>query len=74
MGPRRRRPVSVASSGVDESELIGQKVTVLGMSLAGDRVSIDNEAVAHICLVLEDGQRVFVQAADPDVTLELVEG
>ena len=55
------------------TDLIGRKATIVGYSETGDRVSPDNEAVAHICLDIEDGARVFFQATDPDVVLRIVE-
>lgn len=55
------------------SDLIGKKATIVGYSTEGDRVSPDNEAVAHICLDIEDGPRIFFQATDPDVVLTIIE-
>lgn len=55
------------------TDLIGRKATIVGYSESGDRVSSDNESVAHICLDIEDGPRVFFQATDPDVVLRFVE-
>jgi hypothetical protein len=52
--------------------LIGKKATIVGYSETGD----DREElgfVAHVCLDIEDGPRVFFQATDPKATWRIVE-
>ena len=53
--------------------LIGRKATIVGYSDKGDSVSPDNEAVAHICLDIEGGMRVFFEATDPAHEWRIVE-
>lgn len=55
------------------TELIGKTAKIVGYSTEGDRISPDNEAVAHICLDIEDGPRVFFQAVSPDSVMEIIE-
>jgi len=71
LGPGRETPPAPLPLSV--SGLIGRRGKVVGYSLSGDRVSDDNEAVAHICLDLDNGPRVFLQAEDPDAKWEIKE-
>ncbi len=49
--------------------LIGRTATIVGYSEEGDAP----DAVAHVCLDIDGGPRVFFQATDPDVVLRIVE-
>jgi hypothetical protein len=54
------------------ADLIGKKATIVGYSGTGD----DREElgfVAHVCLDIEDGPRVFFQATDPTHIWRIVE-
>ena len=50
--------------------LIGQKATIVGHSTEGDA---GTDTVAHVCLDIEGGPRVFFQAENPAVKLRIVE-
>jgi hypothetical protein len=50
--------------------LIGRTATIVGYSMEGDETT---DSVAHICLDVNDGPRVFIQAVDPNMKLRIVE-
>lgn len=54
-------------------DLIGKKATIVGYSETGDDSRADLGFVAHVCLDIEDGPRVFFQATDPKATWRIVE-
>ena len=57
-------------------DLIGKKATIVGYSETGESeatVSDRLNFVAHVCLDIEDGPRVFFQATDPLAKLRIVE-
>jgi hypothetical protein len=55
---------------VSENDLIGKQATIVGFSTDG---APDQDFVAHVCLDIEDGPRVFFQATSPDATWRIVE-
>jgi hypothetical protein len=58
--------------GEPVTDLIGKKATIVGYSETGDdRTELG--FVAHVCLDIEDGPRVFFQAVDPKATWRIVE-
>ena len=54
-----------------EHSLIGRKATIVGYSETGD--DRGGDFVAHVCLDIEDGPRVFFQATDPRSTWQIIE-
>jgi hypothetical protein len=52
-------------------DLIGKKATIVGYSETGDDRE-DLGFVAHVCLDIEDGRRVFFQATEPKSTWRIV--
>lgn len=54
-------------------DLIGKKATIVGYSETGAKLDDGTEFVAHVCLDIEDGPRVFFRAADAGDTWRLVE-
>lgn len=55
-----------------EQDLIGKNVKIVGLSTDGSGRA-KGDFVAHICLDLEDGRRIFVQATETDDTWKIVE-
>lgn len=55
---------------MNEGDLIGKTATIVGLSTDG---APEQDFIAHICLDIEDGPRVFFQATDPTVVLRIVE-
>lgn len=55
---------------MQENDLIGKTAKIVGLSTDG---APEQDFVAHICLDIEDGPRVFFQATDPNVVLRIVE-
>lgn len=53
-------------------ELIGKKATIVGLALEGDNLGEDY-TVAHICLDIEGGPRIFIEAYEWTVALKLTE-
>jgi hypothetical protein len=56
-------PPSLCERPDHAHNLIGKRATIVGYSEDGAPLSRD--FVAHICLDIEDGPRVFFQASDP---------
>jgi hypothetical protein len=50
--------------------LIGQHARIVGYSTEGH---VGTDSVAHICLDIENGPRVFFQADDPNAKWVIVE-
>lgn len=50
--------------------LIGKKATIVGYSTDG---SVEHGFIAHVCLDIEDGPRVFFEATTESAELRIVE-
>lgn len=55
------------------TDLIGKKATIVGYSESGDGDGPELGFVAHVCLDIEDGPRVFFQATDTKAEWRIVE-
>jgi hypothetical protein len=55
------------------TDLIGKKATIVGYSETGDEDGPELGFVAHVCLDIEDGPRIFFQATDTKATWRIVE-